>query len=54
VPLLLQQRPQDVDLQLQLADLALRIDQAPVAFRARPRLQPLTTGLKELLRQPDT
>jgi hypothetical protein len=48
-PLLLQKRPQHVDLKLQLADLALRIQQTPIALRRRPRLQPRTTGLEELL-----
>jgi hypothetical protein len=33
VALLLQQRPQDVDLELQLADLPLRVTQTSIPFR---------------------
>src|SRR5262249_11763670 len=41
------QRPQDVVLQLQLTDLALRISELAFLGWPRPRLQPLTTSLKE-------
>src|SRR5439155_15226578 len=49
VALLLQQRPQDVDLELELTDLALRVSELALFSRPRPRPQPLAARLKELL-----
>jgi hypothetical protein len=46
---LLVERPQDVQIHRQLADLALRFDQPPILLRARPALQALPAGSQELL-----
>jgi hypothetical protein len=43
------QRPQDVQIHRQLADLALRLGQPTILNQRRPRLQPLTATGEELL-----
>jgi hypothetical protein len=43
------QRPQDVQIHRQLADLALRLGQPTILNRRRPGLQPLTPAGEELL-----